>query len=116
MTEEVVGLPLPNHAALLRLRAEQLRPEFSALAEQWRRSTQHLSQVSKKVVHPTYFRIMGMGEYVVPLLLETLRDRPSYWFAALKATAGVDPVPEGASPLAARDAWLEWGKKSGLLD
>src|SRR5690349_5293357 len=57
---------------VLRLQAERLRPEFNTLAEQWRRDTQHLSQISKKVVHPAYFRIVGMGQSVVPLLLEAL--------------------------------------------
>lgn len=107
--------PLLNRAAVLRLQAAQLRPEFSRLEAQWRRETQHFSQISKKILHPAYFRIIGMGEGVVPLLLESLRDRPAHWFAALKATAGVDPVPEGANPSAARDVWLEWGTKHGLL-
>jgi hypothetical protein len=108
--------PLPSPAALFRLRAEQVRQEFSILAEQWRRDTQHLSQIYKKVMHPAYFRIMGMGERAVPLLLEALRDRPAHWFVALKATTGLDPVPAGASPSTARDVWLNWGRKEGLLD
>lgn len=111
------AIPVPSiHAALLRERAKQLRTEFSILAEQWRRDTQHLSQISKKVTHPAYFRIMGMGERVVPLLLEELRDRPGHWFAALKATANVEPVPGGANPSTAREAWLDWGRSEGLLD
>jgi len=94
---------------------EQLRQDFSALAEQWRRDTVHLSQIFQKVAHPAYFRIMGLGERVVPLLLEALRDRPAHWFVALKATTNVDPVPSGANPSQAREAWLEWGRKQGFL-
>jgi hypothetical protein len=113
----VINIPVRNsHAASLRVRAEQVRTEFSLLAEQWRRDTQHLSQISKKVAHPAYFRIMGMGERAVPLILEALRDRPAYWFAALKATANVDPVPVGANPSVAREAWLDWGRKEELVD
>lgn len=97
------------------VRTEQLRGEFTALAEQWRRETQHLSQISKKVTSEAYLRIVGMGPPVVPLLLEALRDRPAYWFAALKSTANVDPVPAGASPLEAREEWLSWGKTKGLI-
>src|SRR2546422_4402172 len=55
---------------------ERLRQEVDQLAGQWRRDTLHLSLVCKKVSHPAYFRIMGMGESVVPLLLEALRHRP----------------------------------------
>jgi hypothetical protein len=96
-------------------RTEQLRSEFTALAEQWRRETQHLSQISKKVTNERYLRIVGMGPPVVPLLLEALRDRPAYWFVALKSTANVDPVPAGASPSQAREAWLQWGATKGLI-
>lgn len=97
------------------LETERLRTEFASLAEQWRRETQHLSLISKKVVHPAYLRIIGMGKPVITLLLEELRDRPSHWFVALKFTANVDPVPHGANPSRARDAWLEWGQSEGLL-
>ena len=105
-----------SEVALLRARSEQLRKEFEILAEQWRQDTLHLSQISKKVAHPAYFRIMGMGEAVVPLLLEALRDKPSHWFAALQATANVNPVADGANPVQAREAWLRWGKSNGLVD
>ena len=101
---------------LLRLRSETVRQEFTQLAEQWRRETQHLSLISRKVAHPAYFRIVGMGEAVVPLLLEALRDRPAHWFAALRATANADPATSGASPSAMRAAWLKWGAESGLVD
>jgi hypothetical protein len=104
-----------DSADALRLQVERLRPEFNALAERWRRDTQHVSLISKKVAHPSYFRIMGMGRAVVPLLLETLRDNPDHWFAALKATSNIDPVPAGSNPSAAREAWLTWGRSEGLI-
>src|SRR5580658_7048292 len=86
------------------------------LCHQWRRETRHLSLVQKKITHPAYFRIVGMGGPVVPLLLEALRDRPAHWFAALRATANVDPCPPDANPAAARKAWLQWGRSQGLID
>ncbi|MFN0165784.1 MAG: hypothetical protein ACKV22_05070 [Bryobacteraceae bacterium] len=105
-----------SEADLLCLRAERLRPEFETLAERWRRDTQHLSLISRKVAHPAYFRIMGMGEAVVPLLLEALRDKPAHWFVALQATANANPAPDGASPSTARQAWLDWGRANGLVE
>ncbi len=105
-----------SDASALRLQAEQLRVEFTALAKRWIRDTQHLSLVSKKVAHPAYFRIMGMGQAVVPLLLEALRDNPRHWFVALRATANTDPSPAGAGPSTAREAWLKWGRDNGLID
>ena len=105
--------PSPNP---LRLEAERLRPEFTALAKQWRQNTRHLSLISKKITHPGYFRITGMGKPVIPLLLEELRERPAHWFAALRATANVDPSPADATPSQSREAWLEWGKSCGYID
>jgi hypothetical protein len=107
---------LSAHATQLREQAEQVRAEFNLLSKQWRRDTRHLSQISKKVAHPAYFRIMGLGERAVPLLLEALRDQPAHWFTALRATANVNPAPCGANPGTAREAWLKWGRGEGLLD
>ena len=106
---------LPS-AALLRIEAEKLRPEFVTLAQQWRRDTVHFSRVSQKVAHPAYRRIMAMGESAIPLLLESLHDRPAHWFAALTAAARLDPVPARSNAATARERWLEWGRKEGLVD
>ncbi len=120
--EMMIGLHQPQEHLVwaemdpLRFKAGRLRTEFTNLAEQWRKDTQHLSLISKKVSHPAYFRIMGMGDAVIPLLLEALRDRPAHWFAALRATANIDPSPINANPAEARDAWLRWGKDNGLID
>jgi hypothetical protein len=72
--------------------------------------------VQKKITHPAYFRIVGMGKAVVPLLLEALRDQPAHWFTALRATTNVDPSPRDANPSEARDAWLRWGRANGWID
>jgi hypothetical protein len=110
------GAAETNSIRNLKPQSERLRLEFEALAEPWQRDTRHLSQISKKILHPAYFRIIGMGEPVIPLLLEALRDRPAHWFAALKATANLDPVTPGSNPSAAREAWLKWGRSKGLID
>jgi hypothetical protein len=57
-----------------------------------------------------------MGKPVVPLLLESLRDSPTHWFAALRATANVDPCAVDANPSQAREAWLSWGRALGYID
>jgi hypothetical protein len=94
---------------------DSFRLEFSHLAEQWRRDTHHLSNISKKILHPAYLRIMGMGERVVPLLLAELRARPDHWFVALRAITNIDPVQPGSNPRMAREAWLAWGRNQGLV-
>jgi hypothetical protein len=97
-------------------KSELLRVEFEALDKKWRRETRHLSLVSKKIAHPAYLRIIAMGEPAIPLLLESLRDRPSHWFAALQAIANTDPCHIDATPAQARDAWLNWGTSHGYID
>ena len=103
-------------SSVQRGQGERLRQEFAACADQWNRDTKHLSLISKKVLHPAYLRIIGMGEPALPLLLEELRDRPSHWFVALRSIANFDPAPQGANPSDAREAWLNWGRAEGLLD
>jgi hypothetical protein len=113
---EEASVPYLRSSHVSRQETERFRSEFVALAQQWRRDTRHLSQVAKKIAHPAYLRITGMGAAVVPLLLEELRERPAHWFAALRATTNVDPSPTEATPSQAREAWLEWGKSQGYID
>jgi hypothetical protein len=86
--------------AALKLKTDHLRAEFEALSKKWYRDTRHLSLISKKVAHPAYLRIVGMGEAAIPLLLEALRDKPTHWFVALRATANTDPSSPESNPIA----------------
>lgn len=99
-----------------RVRADELRVEFEALTKKWLRETRHLSLVARKITHPAYLRIIGMGEAAIPLILEALRDKPAHWFVALRATTNLDPSHLDDSPLEARDAWIGWGIKEGYID
>jgi hypothetical protein len=111
-----VQFKFERHTESLRDRAEPYRAEFVALSQRWQRDTKHLSLISKKITQPDFLRIIGMGEPVIPLLLESLRDRPAHWFAALRATANINPVPEDANPSQAREVWLRWGRSHGYID
>jgi hypothetical protein len=112
----------PNPDALtsapteFRAAAEDRAEEFIALAENWKRDTKHVSLISRKILHPAYLRIIGMGQPALPFILRELRDRPGHWFVALRAIDNVDPVPAGASPEEARELWLRWGRAANLLD
>lgn len=90
---------------------------FRALAEQWRGETGMHSSVTKKVQHPAYRQIIGMGEKALPWILRELRDRPGPWFEALRAITQQTPVTasERTDPQRAREAWLKWGKERGLM-
>lgn len=95
-----------------------LDEEFQLLAEQWRRETGMLSSVSKKVGHPAYQKIIAMGDKALPFILRELRDRPAYWFGALKAITAQSPArPDEKLDLQKlREAWLRWGQERGYLE
>ncbi len=84
---------------------------FRELADQWRRETAHLSLAIKKVMHPAYQRIIGLGPDAVPLILRELQRRPGHWFWALKAITGEDPAQPEDTISQASHAWLRWGQE-----
>ncbi len=109
-----------NGAPSANLRAESptLEETFRALADQWREETGMLSSMSKKLAHPAYQKIIALGEPAVPLILRELRDRPGFWFEALKAITRQSPVPpdERTDPRRVRERWLNWGKEKRYIE
>jgi len=88
---------------------------FYELRDRWQTSTKYLS--SGSLDHEAYLEIIKLGEPVVPLLLEEMRDRPSHWSAALMAITGENPIPKehyGNLRLVAAD-WVRWGIEKGYL-
>jgi uncharacterized protein (DUF433 family) len=88
---------------------------FQSLVQQWRSETAHLSLILKKVTHPAYQRIIGLGPRVVPLILRELEQKPGFWFWALQAITGEDPAPSEATVDETTQAWLQWGKQRQYL-
>ena len=66
-------------------------------------------------MHPSYQRIIGMGETAIPMILNELDRRPDHWFWALYAITGADPVSKSTRGILSEmsKAWLEWGRESG---
>lgn len=91
---------------------------FAKLAAVWKSETELVSKVTKKILHPAYQKIIGMGEPAIPLILNDLRENgPDDWFWALTAITDQNPISEeiaGDMP-AMTEAWLQWGKKAGYL-
>lgn len=106
---------LPPTASALHEQAERNNPEFAVLAEQWRRETRFSSSLDEKILHPAYQSIIAMGKSAVPLVLSELASHHGHWFWALRFMTGEDPVPEGSNIAQAREIWLEWGTRKGLL-
>ena len=98
-----------------RIAAEQ---RFNKLAKAWKSETELVSKVTKRILHPAYQKIIGMGESAIPLILKDLSENgPDDWFWALTAITDENPIrKEIAGNMAAMtEAWLQWGKKAGFL-
>jgi hypothetical protein len=96
---------------------EGLRVTFEELVLSWSSGTAHLSSPAKLLEHPAYRQIIGLGPDVLPLLLHDLAESGRFWFPALNAITGENPVPEDAAGDVDRmtDAWISWGQTNGLL-
>jgi hypothetical protein len=86
---------------------------FRDLADRWERETSHVSSITKRVMHPCYQSILGMGPNVVSLLIRDMQENRRDWFWALQHLTQENPV-------SARDAgnldkmiaaWVGWERK-----
>jgi hypothetical protein len=89
---------------------------FLRLKTEWLRHTEFLSSIHEIILHPAYLQIIGMGPVAVPLIINELQDHPDYWFWALSAITGVNPVPHDklGNIDAMTEAWLEWWRACDL--
>jgi hypothetical protein len=96
---------------------EGLRVAFEELVASWSSATAHLSSPSKLMEHPSYRQIIGLGASVLPFLLRDLAESGRFWFPALNAITGENPVPEDAACDIERmvEAWLGWGRAHQLI-
>lgn len=95
---------------------EDLTVVFEELAQTWTAETAHLSSPIKFMQHPAYRQIIGLGPAVLPLLLRDLAVNQRFWFPALNAITGENPIPDDAAGDVVRmtDAWIVWGRERGL--
>jgi hypothetical protein len=94
---------------------EDLRVAFEELVAAWSSSTAHLSSTAKLIEHPAYRQIIGLGPAVLPLMLRDLAESGRFWFPALHAITGENPVPDDAAGDVERmaGAWLDWAVRTG---
>jgi len=116
-SNEFLGFPncIVRKRSALTAANTQLEKTFAALVTQWRSETRLLSSMSKKLMHPAYLRIIGLGPRVLPLILRQLKEEPAYWFRALSSIAGEDPIPPNATFDQAVRGWISWGEQRGLI-
>ena len=112
--------PDGNPTYVLKLAPQMLVSEapdnLRILADAWDKEAGVSSSTGEIVMCPSYQKIIGMGEKVLPFIfrqLEKERKQPNNWFWALRAITGADPVlaeDRGNRPKMAT-AWLRWGRK-----
>ncbi len=92
----------------------KVQEQFETLFQKWKSETALLSSATAIVSHPTYLKIIDMGERVLPFMLIKLQKDPQHLFFALHQI----PVPYAhVGDLEKMTAdWLNWGYKKGYLN
>ena len=94
-----------------------LRAKFRDLADKWYQETGRFSLIEDKLSHDAYLAIIAMGPRAIPFILMELRAGRGYWFSALRAITGENPVRQQDAGSFRRMAgrWLEWGATRGYV-
>ena len=94
-----------------------LHHQFAELVASWRAETAGLSSPRAIAGHPAYQRIIELGEPAIPLILQDMKENGGWWYPALRALTGENPVPESArgNPPLNDEAWLQWGLDNGYV-
>ena len=95
---------------------ENLAIRFNQLSSEVIEDCMMVSSPTNIALHPSYQKIIGMGEEVLPLLLKKLDETPIFWFWALEAITGINPIPKshrGNIPKMVKD-WIKWANANNL--
>ena len=94
-----------------------IQRRFAALARLWLIETGGVAVSDRRIMHPAYQQIIGLGPRVIPVVLQELEARPDYLFRALRALTGENPVVDEDAGIMTRmvDAWLNWGRAHGYI-
>ena len=87
---------------------------FNQLAAEVEEDCMMVSFSSQIALHPSYQEIIGMGKEILPLLIQKLDETPIFWFLALEAITGINPVPKshrGYVPKMVKD-WKKWANEN----
>ena len=90
-----------------------LESVFEKLSKQWKDETWHVSSIRRKISHPAYLKVIGMGTAALPLIFNEMRKSPSLWFWALDAITRADIKPDSKSMSELHEAWLRWAEEHG---
>lgn len=109
ITRECVIFNLTCSPALTH-REDNIATRFNQLASEVIEDCMMISSPTQIALNPSYQEIIGMGKNILPLLIKKLDETPIFWFWALEAIAGINPVPNshrGHIPKMVKD-WKKW--------
>jgi hypothetical protein len=101
--------------------APSLEERFLHYAQDWQRSTEHLSSPSQMMMHPSYQAIMGMANgnenELIRLMLRDLKEHRRLWFWALSYLTKENPIKQSDAGKMDKMiiSWCDWGKSKGIL-
>jgi hypothetical protein len=72
---------------------ESLNQRFETLRKRWVAETAVVSDPHEISENKSYREIIGLGQGVLPLILDDLDRTHCYWFPALRELTKCDPVP-----------------------
>jgi len=96
---------------------QQLKKRFDFFKEVWKSETLFSSSISEIINNTAYRSIIGLGQGVIPFIIEDLTLNDNHWFYALEALTGNNPIKEshkGFVPLMKND-WIEWAEQNNLI-
>lgn len=110
-------LPEPIYIDEYQQTQNQIKSEIENLIALWQNETSHVSSVHQMISHPAYLQIIAKGQKALPYIFHELEKMPDYWFAALRAITGEDPVPENirGDMKGMRDYWIGWAEAEGYV-
>ena len=88
-----------------------IKDKFNQLAEQWRNETGGYSLITQKMKHPLCQEIINMGDPIIPLLLNELKNNKWIWFYPLQIITGIELNKKFVG-----EDWIDWGKQQGYIN
>ncbi len=88
---------------------------FLQLLSEWRKETAFQSSPRVITGHSAYQEIIDIGKPVLPFIFEDMQENGGWWYPALRAITGDNPVPKDArgNRTLNDEAWLRWGRDHG---
>ena len=86
------------------------------MIDSWIDAIKYQSLESQQIKHPSFLRIIAIGNNILPYIFEEFSKRPFVaWLKALQAITGHDVASEAKNYKEAVELWLKWGRQNNYL-